>query len=107
MILLSIGISALNIRYAGGSLMSVINFLADSDALAVLPFSVVFALRKQNLVTVLPFDIPQPDRSLGILRRLDTTRIASADRFVNHIIRVFDDLKHTIQRHENAVVWSR
>ena len=107
MILLSIGISELNIRYSGGSLMSVINFLADSNALAVLPFSVVFALRKENRVTVLPFDIPQPDRSLGILRRLEAPRVPAADRFVNHIIRVFDDLKHTIKRHENAVVWSR
>ncbi|ODT71644.1 MAG: LysR family transcriptional regulator [Pelagibacterium sp. SCN 63-23] len=107
MILLSIGISELNIRYSGGSLMSVVNFLADSNALAVLPFSVVFALRKENRVTVLPFDIPQPDRSLGILRRLDAPRVPAADRFVNHIIRVFDDLKHTIKRHENAVVWSR
>jgi DNA-binding transcriptional LysR family regulator len=107
MILLSIGISELNIRYSGGSLMSVINFLSDTDALAVLPLSVVFAVRKQNRVTVLPFDIPQPDRSLGILRRLDAPRIPAADRFVNHVIRVFDDLKHTIKRHENAVVWSR
>jgi DNA-binding transcriptional LysR family regulator len=107
MILLSIGLSELNIRYSGGSLMSVVNFLADSDALAVLPFSVVFALRRDNRVTVVPFDIPQPDRSLGILRRLDATRVPAADRFVNHVIHVFDDLKHTIRRHENAVVWSR
>jgi DNA-binding transcriptional LysR family regulator len=107
MILLSIGLSELNIRYSGGSLMSVMNFLADSDALAVLPFSVVFALRRENRVTMLPFDIPQPDRSLGVLRRLDAPRVPAADRFVNHIIRVFDDLKHTIKRHENAVVWTR
>ncbi len=106
MILLSIGISELNIRYAGGSLMSVVNFLADSDALAVLPFSVVFALRQDNRVTTLPFAIPQPDRSLGILRRLDGPRAPAAERFVQHVIAVFDVLKHTIQRHENAVTWS-
>lgn len=106
MILLSIGISELNIRYAGGSLMSVVNFLADSDALAVLPFSVVFALRGDNRVTTLPFAIPQPDRSLGILRRLDGPRAPAAERFVQHLIAVFDVLKHTIQRHENAVTWS-
>ncbi|ODT81198.1 MAG: LysR family transcriptional regulator [Pelagibacterium sp. SCN 64-44] len=105
MILLSIGVSELNIRYSGGSLMSVVNFLAESDALAVLPFSVVFALRKENRVTVLPYAIPQPDRSLGILRRLDAPRIPAAERFAQHIIGVFDDLRHTIIRHENAVVW--
>lgn len=106
MILLSIGVSELNIRYAGGSLMSVMNFLAESDALAVLPFSVVFALRQGNRVTTLPFAIPQPDRSLGILRRLDGPRAPAAERFVQHVIAVFDVLKHTIQRHENAVTWS-
>lgn len=106
MILLSIGISELNIRYSGGSLMSVVNFLADSDALAVLPFSVVFALRGDNRVTTLPFAIPQPDRSLGILRRLDGPRAPAAERFVQHLISVFDVLKHTIQRHENAVTWT-
>nr|WP_295887451.1 LysR family transcriptional regulator [uncultured Devosia sp.] len=106
MILLSIGLSELNIRYSGGSLMSVINFLADSEALAVLPFSVLFALRKENRVTALPFAIPQPDRSLGILRRLDGPRSPAAERFAQHVIGVFDELKHTIQRHENSVVWA-
>ncbi|MBZ9771688.1 hypothetical protein [Mesorhizobium sp. CO1-1-8] len=54
--------------------MSVINFLAETDALAVLPFSVVFARRKENRVTVLPYEIPQPSRSLGILRRVSGPR---------------------------------
>lgn len=107
MILLSIGVSELNVRYSGGSLMSVINFLAESDALAVLPFSVVFALRRENRVSVLPFEIPQPNRSLGILRRFDAPSSPTADRFTQHIIGVFENLKHTIKRHENAVVWSR
>ena len=107
MILLSIGVSELQIRYSGGSLMSVVNFLAEADALAVLPFSVLFALRKENRVTALPYAIPQPDRSLGILRRIDAPRVPAADRFALHIQRVFEDLKHIIKRHENAVVWGR
>lgn len=104
MILMSLGVSDLNIRYAGGSLMSVVNFLADSDALAVLPFSVVFALRKENRVTVLPYAIPQPDRSLGILRRLDAPRVPAAERFSQHVITVFDELSQVIQRNEKAMV---
>lgn len=32
-----------------------------------------FAQRKENRITVLPFDIPQPNRSLGILRRVSPT----------------------------------
>ncbi len=105
MILMSIGVSELNVRYAGGSLMSVVNVLADTDALAVLPFSVFFALRKENRFTVLPYAIPQPDRSLGILRRLDAPRVPAADRFALHLVTVFENLRHVIKRHENAVVW--
>ncbi|GAB1381032.1 LysR family transcriptional regulator [Pararhodobacter sp.] len=107
MILMSIGVSDLSIRYAGGSLMSVISFLSGSDALAVLPFSVVFAQRKENRVTVLPFDIPQPNRSLGILRLAGAPRSPAADRLAHYIMAAFNDLRHIIQRHENAVVWGR
>ncbi|WIY52037.1 LysR family transcriptional regulator [Devosia sp. YIM 151766] len=107
MILTSLGVSELNIRYSGGSLMSVVNFLADSEALAVLPFSVVFALRRENRIVTLPYSIPQPDRSLGILRRHDALKVPAADRFANHVINVFDELKHIIKRHENTVVWDR
>lgn len=34
--------------------------MAETDSLAVLPFSVWFAERKQNHIAVLPVDIPQP-----------------------------------------------
>lgn len=103
MILMSIGISELNIRYAGGSLMSVVNFLADSDALAVLPFSVLFAMRKENRVTQVPFAIPQPDRILGIVRRIEGQRSPAADRFALHLIKVFDNLREVIKRHEERL----
>ena len=106
-ILLSNGISDINIRYSGGSLMSVINYMAETNALAVLPFSVVFAQRKENRITVLPLDIPQPNRSLGILRRASTNRSQAADRLASYIGTAFEDLKHLIKRHENAVVWGR
>ena len=68
---MSIGMSDLNVRYSGGSPMSVDQLLAGTDALAVLPFSVVFAQRKENRATVLPYEIPQPNRTLGILRRVE------------------------------------
>ena len=105
MILMSIGMSDLNIRYSGGSLMSVVNFLAGTDALAVLPFSVVFALRESGHVTVLPYQIPQPSRSLGIMRRVGAPRNPASDRFASHVIVAFDSLRHAIKRHETAVVW--
>ncbi len=105
MILMSIGMSDLNIRYSGGSLMSVINFLVETDALAVLPFSVVFSQRKENRVVVLPYNIPQPNRSLGILRKAGGARSPASERFASHVISAFEDLRHIIKRHENAVVW--
>jgi DNA-binding transcriptional LysR family regulator len=106
-ILLANGMSEINIRYSGGSLMSVINYMAETNALAVLPFSVVFAQRKENRVTVLPLDIPQPNRSLGILRRASVNRSQAADRLAGFVCVAFEDLKHLIKRHENAVVWGR
>ncbi len=104
-ILMTIGISELNIRYSGGSLMSVMNYMADTDALAVLPHSVVFATRKENRITLLPLDIPQPNRSLGILRCANALRAPAVMRFADHVTAAFEDIKHLIKRHENAVVW--
>lgn len=106
-ILLAIGIPERNIRYSGGSLMSVMNYMAETSALAVLPHSCVFAHRKENRITVLPFEIPQPNRSLGILRRSGVQCQVEADRFAAHVVAAFDDLRHLIKRHENAVVWGR
>jgi DNA-binding transcriptional LysR family regulator len=106
-ILMTIGMSDLNIRYSGGSLMSVINYMAETGALAVLPHSVVFAQRKENRIAVLPLDIPQPNRSLGILRRVRGPRSPAADRFAAHVITAFQDLRHLIKRYENSVVWGR
>jgi len=85
----------------------VINFLVETDALAVLPFSVVFAQRKENRVTVLPYEIPQPNRSLGILLRVGGPRAPAAERFAAHVTTAFENLRHIIKRHENAVVWGR
>jgi DNA-binding transcriptional LysR family regulator len=104
-ILLSIGMSEVAVRYSGGSLMSVLHYLEVTDALAVLPHSVVFAFRKSRAVTVLPVKIPQPDRSLGILRMAGGARLPAAERLAAHIAGGFRDLRALIQRHENAVVW--
>ncbi len=60
-----LGTADMDIRYSGGSLLSVINYMSETDALAVLPFSVWFAERKHNRIAVLPVDIPQPQRHLA------------------------------------------
>ncbi len=102
-----IGLSEVTIRYSGGSLMSVVNYMSETNALAVLPFSVVFAQRTENRITALPLELPQPNRSLGILRLTGRARSQAADHFALHLSTAFEDLKHLIKRHENAVVWGR
>jgi DNA-binding transcriptional LysR family regulator len=104
-ILLSIGMSEINVRYSGGSLLSVFNYLEETDALTVLPHSVVFAHRRERRVTVLPVEIPQPARTLGILRLADGARLPAVERLAKHIGTRFDDLRQLIKRHENSIVW--
>ena len=103
--LLSFGATEIKVRYAGGSLMSVIHYLKGADALTIMPHSVVFALRKEKSITALPVTIPHPERALGILKRADAPRTPALDRFSRHIQASFDQLKHLIKRHEQSVVW--
>ncbi|GAB2184274.1 LysR family transcriptional regulator [Roseibium sp. LAB1] len=104
-ILLSLGATEIKIRYSGGSLASVINYMTRTNALTVLPHSVVFAYRKERTMTALPFKIPHPDRALGILRLADAPYLPAVDKYAKHISNGFSDLRHLIKRHEDAVVW--
>jgi DNA-binding transcriptional LysR family regulator len=103
--LLSFGATEIKIRYSGGSLMSVVNYLKTSEALTIMPHSVVFALRNERSVTALPVTIPHPERALGLLKRADALRTPAVDQFARHIGTSFEDLKLLIKRHEQAVVW--
>lgn len=104
-LLLSIGATEIRIRYAGGSLTSAINYMKATDALTVLPHSVVFAFRHEEALTALPLQIPHPERALGLLRMADTPRSPAVDRFLQHVSRSFHNLRHLIGRHEHAVIW--
>ena len=103
----SLGSADLDIRYSGGSLLSVINYMSETDALAILPFSVWFAERKQNRIAVLPVDIPQPLRNLGILRVAGPPTNPAAAAFADFVVQSFETMQQQILRHENAVVWRR
>lgn len=105
-ILLSIGMSEVNVRYSGGSLMSVLNYIEETEALTVLPQSVLFAFRQTGKFKTVPMKIPQPDRSLGILRLKDAPALPASDKLVRFLTAAFDDLRAVILRHENAVIWS-
>lgn len=104
-LLISLGATELRIRYSGGSLASAINHMKASDALTVLPHSVVFAFRKEKAITALPVKIPHPERALGLLRRADAPASPAVDAFSEHVRLAFEKLRDLIKRHENAVVW--
>ena len=104
-LLLAIGLPEVTIRYSGGSLLSVFNYLVETDAITILPHSVVFAHRKELKITVLPVEIPHPPRSLGILRPEGTNRLPAADRLAGHIRRQFDTLRLLIEKHQTSIVW--
>jgi DNA-binding transcriptional LysR family regulator len=104
-LLLSIGAMEIRIRYSGGSLSSALTYMKATDALAVLPHSVVFAFRNERSITALPVAIPHPERALGLLRVADASRAPAVDRFALHIAQSFEKLRHLIGRHEQAVIW--
>ncbi|MBF2714107.1 LysR family transcriptional regulator [Agrobacterium vitis] len=104
-LLLSFGATEIKIRYSGGSLMGVINYMKTADALTVMPHSVVFAQRKEKTITALPISIPHPERALAILKRIDATHSAAIDEFSTFIRSGFQNLRQLIKRHEEAVIW--
>lgn len=104
-LLLSFGATEIKIRYSGGSLMSVINYLKSADALTIMPHSVVFAQRKEKSITALPITIPHPERALAILKRVDAPRAPAVDQFAEFVRLGFQDLRHLIKRHEESVIW--
>ena len=79
--------------------------MVATDALAVLPHSVVFAFRKERAVTALPVKIPHPDRALSILRSASAPKVPAVENFAAHISESFGHLRHLIKRHEEAIVW--
>lgn len=104
-LLLSLGATEIRARYSGGSLASAINYMKETDALTVLPHSVVFAYRKEKAITALPLAIPHPERALGLLRLTGAPRVPAVEAFAAHVTKSFESLKHLIKRHEQAVVW--
>jgi DNA-binding transcriptional LysR family regulator len=81
--------------------------MSETDALAIWPFSVWFAERKLSRIAVLPVDIPQPQRNLGVLRQEGSPANPAAAAFAEYVVQSFETMQQLILRHENAVVWRR
>ncbi len=100
-----IGARDFKISFSGGSLSAVISILAGSDALTVLPFSVVFMMRKQKLITALSVRIGDPDRHLGILRPAKPPPRPAVKRFYSFIRNELDNLAGSMLRVSQDSVW--
>ena len=105
--LIGLGAERIRISYSGGSLASLLNHMRHSDSLAVLPHSVVFAIRKQGEISALPMKLDHPPRALGVLQSRALAPLPAAHRFAVHVKTAFAELKDQIRRHERIIVWGR
>lgn len=104
-VLKEIGIKNFKVSFTGGSLSATVKILTGSDALTVLPFSVVFMMRQQRTVSALSIRIGDPDRHLGILTARNAAPSPVATRVSNHIRSEFETLGSSITRVSQSTVW--
>jgi DNA-binding transcriptional LysR family regulator len=104
-ILRDIGVTDTRISFSGGSLASMTTILSNSEALTILPYSVVFMARRQRVLAALSIRIGHPERMLGILTKDAETAGPTAQRFKRFIETEFRNLSRFIQQHEQNTLW--
>ena len=105
-LLKSIGKEDFKVSFSGGTLASINSVLARSDALTVLPYSVVFLSRKSAGLEALQIKIEHPDRQLGFLTHDSATPPPALRRFADFLKDEFNLLEARIQ-HESQVTRRR
>ncbi|MBW4707251.1 LysR family transcriptional regulator [Roseobacter sp. YSTF-M11] len=103
-VLNSIGVTDFKVSYSGGSLSSILNVLMGSNAMTVLPYSVVF-MQPSKSIHALPIRIQHPRRQLGLLSKKDGTTQPAARRFVRHLTTQFRSLSQAITERQRQAVW--
>lgn len=98
-VLESIGVTDLKVSFSGGSLASVLNFLHESDALTVLPYSVVYRLSRQNKLSALPLPIGDPDRHLCALTPKSSPDFPARVRLLEYLRAEMSSLKDLMEMH--------
>lgn len=100
----AIGLTDLRVSFSGGSLNAVLSMIAASDALTVLPSSVVFALRRTFSIEAINIRIEHPERDLCIVLRDDQTSpiLRKFERFIKA---AFTALEDTILHAERKALW--
>ncbi|MGX9354725.1 LysR family transcriptional regulator [Roseobacteraceae bacterium S113] len=104
-VLSGIGMDDIKVSFSGGSLASILNVLAGSDALTVLPYSVVFSLGRQVALHALPIKITHPERQLAVIRRQDISDKPAATNLTTHLKMHFVGLSRRIAERERQQVW--
>lgn len=101
-----IGAEGVRVSSTGGSLAAALNILAASDALTILPFSVVFSLRKRRALTALPINITAAtERRLGILVSRETLVDPTNQRFRRFIEARFKVMGQQMTRRGQETIW--
>lgn len=96
----SIGVKDLKVSFSGGSLASILNFLQESDALTVLPNSVVYRLRRQNALMALPIKIGDTDRHLCALTPRASPDFPARSRLLRYLVSEMASLEDVMRMHE-------
>ncbi|MEM1375752.1 MAG: LysR family transcriptional regulator [Pseudomonadota bacterium] len=104
-VLSDIGMRDFKVSFSGGSLSATTNILMNSEALTVLPYSVVFMARKQRTLSALSVRLGHPERSLGILIHARKLERPSAKRFIRFLTNEFASLSERIVKQDQNAVW--
>lgn len=97
-----IGATDIKVSFSGGSLSSVLNFLNESDALTVLPYSVVYRLRRQNTLAALDVPVGDPDRHLCVLTSKNAPAFRARDRLLQYLKNELSALNDLIALHDGG-----
>ena len=103
-VLASVGVNDFKVSYSGGSLSSILNVLAGSQALTVLPFSVVY-MQPRHTIAALPIRIEHPKRQLGLMWSRSRGQTPAARRFVRHLITQFEGISRAIVEKQREQIW--
>ncbi|RRH69347.1 LysR family transcriptional regulator [Falsigemmobacter faecalis] len=102
----TIGCQDFRVSFSGGTLSSVQSVIAGSDALTVLPLSVVFLSRRSLPMAALPLNIGHPDRHLGLLFAKNRERSPALEKFVKFLMQELERLHIRIE-HDRQVTRRR
>lgn len=103
-VLQSIGVVDFKVSYSGGTLSSIINVLLGSNALTVLPFSVVY-MQPPGTIGALPIRIKHPKRELCLLWQEEIGASIAVKRLIRYLTRQFDSIAAAITERQRREIW--